>query len=139
VQILALLGILDDALAAQGAADRVVAACGKPGPVPWTVSHAGAEQMAVYQRLTLRLRRIPVDPDLREVHGRASRLLAYHLWVLRQALQLAFTPRPEPAAEATRLRLDGLGAPAADLRNLHQEVGRLAAAFAPAEGGSASP
>ena len=50
------------------------------------------------------------------------RLLAYDLWMLRASMNLAFTVRPVDRTEAARLRLNGLGRPADDLRRLRDSL-----------------
>lgn len=127
VQLLALSGILDEAVAAQPLADRAVAACGEPGPVVASAAQEAGLQISVYHRLIVRLRELNRDGDIASVTERASQLLAYHEWILHQSVNLAFTAQPEPRIEAARLRLDGLGRPAVHLRELRDEVRRRAA------------
>lgn len=126
-QLLALSGILDEAVAAQPLADRAVAACGETGPVVASAAQEAGLQISVYHRLIVRLRELNRDGDIVPLAERASRLLAYHEWILHQSVNLAFTAQPEPRIEAARLRLDGLGRPAAHLRELRDEVRRRTA------------
>ncbi|MFD0208615.1 hypothetical protein ACFVH9_05645 [Streptomyces hirsutus] len=53
-----LLAIVDEAVAAQPVADRVVAARGRPGPVSGAVTQTGGEQISVYHKLNVRLSRL---------------------------------------------------------------------------------
>jgi hypothetical protein len=131
-QLRSLAEVLDRAVAAQPLADRVVAACGEPGPVPGAIAQAGGEQVVVYHRLRGMLRALPVDGDLADVRERALRLLSYHQWMLHQSLNFAYTTNPDSRMEGARLRLNGLGAPADALRELRDQV-RAAADGAPDE------
>ncbi|MEU6754880.1 hypothetical protein [Streptomyces sp. NPDC046685] len=122
VQLLALAALLDEAVAAQPLADRAVAACGQPAPVPGSAAQDAERQNSVYHRLIVRLRAMHLAEDLTPVGEQASRLLAYHEWILHHAVNLAFTSQPDPRIEAARLRLNGLGKPAVDLRRLRDEI-----------------
>ncbi|MFI6449567.1 hypothetical protein [Kitasatospora sp. NPDC050543] len=136
-QLRALLAVLDDAVAAQRLADQVVAACGELGPVPGSIAEAGARQLTIFNQLAVRMRELVVDGDVARLHERASRLLAYHLWMIHNSLALAFaSQRGNCAIEAARLRVNGLGAPADALQALRDDVAlRLAGdlAAAPAQ------
>lgn len=126
-QLAALVALLDQAVAAQPEADRVVAACGEPGPVPTEVARAGSRQAAVLQGITQRLRDLPADGEQAAARDEAVRLLTYDHWMVRQALNLAFTANADTRTETDRLRLNGLGAPADRLRALGERVRRAAA------------
>lgn len=126
-QLRALLPVLDEAVAAQRLADLVVAACGESGRVPGSVARAGGEQLTAFERLAVRLRALALDAELAEVRDRASRLLAYHLWMINESLKMAFTSQLDNARiEAARLRINGLGAPADALRELRDDVRQMA-------------
>jgi len=118
-QVRALVAVLDDAVAAQGPADEAVAACGEPGPVSrQTARDCGLQSIALY-RLRTRLQDLRLtDPDLAQAQAQAGRLLSYDLWMLRESLDLAFTVHRDARTEAARLRLNGLGRHADDLRRL---------------------
>ncbi|MCI3269880.1 hypothetical protein [Streptomyces cylindrosporus] len=118
-QVLALVAVLDEAVAAQTPADRAVAACGEPGPVSRQTARACGLQSIALHRLRTRLQDLRItDPELARAQDRAARLLAYDLWMLRESLNLAFTVHHDPRTEAARLRLNGLGRHADDLRRL---------------------
>ncbi|MER6420656.1 hypothetical protein [Streptomyces sp. NPDC001137] len=118
-QLLALVAVLDEAVAAQTPADAAVAACGEPGPVSRRTARMCSHQSSTLHRLRTRLQDLELtDPDLQRAQAHAARLLAYDLWMLRESLDLAFTLRPDPRTEAARLRLNGLGRHADDLRRL---------------------
>lgn len=121
-QLAVLAALLDQAVAAQPEADRVVAACGEPEPVPGVLAREGSRQAAALQRIALRLGDLPVDGDLAELRDEAVRLVTYDHWMVRQALNLAFTANADDRTEAARLQLNGLGAPADRLRALRDRV-----------------
>ncbi|MEU1481057.1 hypothetical protein [Streptomyces sp. NPDC005760] len=122
-QLRALLAVLDEAVAAQTAADEAVAACGEPGPVSRGAARDCGQQSIALHRLRTRLQDVgATDPDLVAAQARAARLLAYDLWMLRASMNLAFTTRPVDRTEAARLRLNGLGRPADDLRRLRDSL-----------------
>ncbi|MFJ4789722.1 hypothetical protein [Streptomyces sp. NPDC088794] len=118
-QVRALVAVLDDAVAAQRPADEAVAACGEPGPVSrQTARDCGLQSIALH-RLRTRLQDLRLtDPDLVLAQAQAARLLSYDLWMLRESLDLAFTVHRDARTEAARLRLNGLGRRADDLRRL---------------------
>jgi hypothetical protein len=119
----ALAALLDEAVAGQQAADRAVAACGEPGPVSGQSAQDCGRQSVAFHRLSGRVHDLPLtDPDLVEAQAYAGRLLAYDQWMLRQALDLAFTVHHDARTEAARLRINGLGRPADDLRRLRDAV-----------------
>ncbi|MFC3572501.1 hypothetical protein ACFOZ0_04230 [Streptomyces yaanensis] len=118
-ELRALTALLDEAVEAQRGADEAVAACGEPGPVRATAARECGQHSVTFHRLSGRLNSLPVTyPDLAEARARAGRLLAYHQWMVRQAMDLAFTAHADARTEAARLRLNGLGRPADDLRGL---------------------
>lgn len=122
-QVRALLAVLEEAVAAQTPADEAVAACGEPGPVARGTARDCGRQSITLHRLRTRLQDLaPTEPDLVAAQARAARLLAYDLWMLRASMNLAFTVRPADRTEAARLRLNGLGRPADDLRRLRDTL-----------------
>jgi hypothetical protein len=126
VQLLALADILDEAVAAQPAADRAVAACGAPGLLPVSALKETAAQITIYHHLILRLRALRLASDLLPLGERASRLLAHHEWILNQALGLVRAPGCDARSQTARQHLNGLGDTAHDLRVLREEVRGLA-------------
>ncbi|MFF4028399.1 hypothetical protein ACFYZ2_01270 [Streptomyces sviceus] len=122
-QLRALVAVLDEAVAAQPPADEAVAACGEPGPVSRGTARDCGQQSIALHRLRARLQDVgTTDPDLVAAQARAVRLLAYDLWMLRASMNLACTVRPGDRTEAARLRLNGLGRPADDLRRLRDTL-----------------
>ncbi|MGI3222692.1 hypothetical protein ACRJ4B_00440 [Streptomyces sp. GTA36] len=109
-QVRALLAVLDDAVAAQQPADAAVAACGAPEGATGQAAQDCGRAGTCLHRVRGRLREVPVaDADLVELREGGGRLLAYDLWMVRQALNLAFTAHPDARTEAARLQLNGLG------------------------------
>ncbi|WP_329598635.1 hypothetical protein OIE43_28740 [Streptomyces pseudovenezuelae] len=122
-QLRALVAVLDEAVAAQRPADEAVAACGESGPVSRGTARDCGQQSIALHRLCARLQDLgTTDPELLAAQARAARLLAYDLWMLRASMNLAFTVRPGDRTEAARLRLNGLGRPADDLRRLRDTL-----------------
>ncbi|MER5432950.1 hypothetical protein [Streptomyces sp. NPDC002588] len=122
-QLRALLAVLDEAVAAQRSADAAVAACGEPGPVSGRAARDCGDASSALLRLSARLREIRLtEPDLVRAQAYAERLLAYAQWMVQQAANLAFTVHPDARTEASRLRLNGLGRPADDLRRLREDL-----------------
>jgi hypothetical protein len=140
VQVRALLDVLDQAVAAQPAADAAVAACGAPdGPTGQAAQDCG-RVCSAFHRLRAELHGLVLTaPDLARAQAHAGRLLAYDQWMVHQALNLAFSVHPEPRTEAARLQLNGLGRPADDLRRLRDGLraaqGAPGPAAAPRPGG----
>lgn len=64
VRLQALAAILDEAVHAQPSADRAVAACGEPGPVPMQAIQQVAERIADYHHLIVRLRALDLGSGL---------------------------------------------------------------------------
>ncbi|WP_346075477.1 hypothetical protein [Actinocorallia cavernae] len=127
-QLYALLAVLEDGMAAQSVASRVVAACERPGPVSDAVARTADEQIAGYHQLNVRLHQLPVDAvGLDELTRRAGRLFASNQWILHQAVTLMSAAiGPDARVEAARQRLHGLGRPGDGLRQLRDEVRDLA-------------
>ncbi|MFI5683455.1 hypothetical protein [Streptomyces sp. NPDC051636] len=132
-QVRALLAVLDEAVTAQRFADEAVGACGEPGPVPGRAAQDCRRAGSAFHRLRARLEELPLtDAGLVEVQAYAGRLLAYDQWMLRQSLDLAFRAHPDPRTEAARLRINGLGRPADDLRRLRDALRQTGAGPVPA-------
>jgi hypothetical protein len=124
-QLHELLRLLDEAASAQPLADEVVAACGEPPEVPLRLVRAGARLQVLFSRLRDRLDELDLDQDLDELRDTARRLLLYHQWMLYEALKDACMVRL-PDSNASRWRINGLGAPANRLRELRRDIRALA-------------
>jgi hypothetical protein len=123
-QLRRLLSVLDHTAVLAPVADDAVRACGQAGDVPGDVGRTCGELVTAYQRLRAELHELVVGPDLAETADEVDRLLHYHQWLVRSALQLAFSLNPDPRKEAMRRRLDGLGPPAARLQTVRADVAR---------------
>lgn len=122
-QIRALVEVLDEAVSAQQLADTAVAACGEPGPVSGQVAQDCGRASTYFHRLQARLRELPLsETDLLAAQVYVGRLLEYDQWMVRQSLNLAFTVHHDARTEAARLRINGLGRPADDLRRLRDAL-----------------
>ncbi|MCX4919871.1 hypothetical protein [Streptomyces sp. NBC_00687] len=122
-QVRALLAVLDDAVAAQQAADAALASCGEPGPVSGQTARDCGNASSAFLHLRARLRELPLtDPGLVQRQAYAGRLLDYDQWMVHQSVNLAFTVHPDARTEAARLQLNGLGRPANDLRRLRDTL-----------------
>lgn len=123
-QLQELLRLLDEAASAQPLADEVVAACGEPSEVPLRLVRAGARLQVLFCRLRERLDELDLDQDLDDLREPARRLLLYHQWMLYEALRDACMVRL-PGSNASRWRINGLGAPANRLRELRRDIQAL--------------
>ena len=114
-------------IAAQGAtlqpkADAAVADCGGAAPVHDSVALDLGRSSHAYSALYERARHLSLDADLLETRDELCRVLSYHLHMLRDAGDLAFSGRPDPRTEPFRLELaEGLGSYATKLLTLAGE------------------
>jgi hypothetical protein len=102
--------------------------------VPVSVARQGGRQAVLCARLGRRLRELTLYGDLAEARERASRLLDYQHWMVQQSLNLAFTSNPTTRTESARLHLNGLGAPADELRELRDRIRAQAGGAEPRSG-----
>ncbi|GAB3366179.1 MULTISPECIES: hypothetical protein [Amycolatopsis] len=121
-QLARLSSVLDRAAAVAPETETAVRACGAAGDVPGAIGHAGSELVSTYHRLREELNSIPVDRERAPLADEIGRLLQYHQWLMRTAVQLAFSLNQDPRREAMRRRLDGVGPPAARLQALRDQV-----------------
>lgn len=119
-QLAALADAAVRAVAGQDEAAQVVSACGLPGPPAEIVMVAAGRCARRYQRLEAAVEAMTVEPDLEPYRVALGRYLAYHLVLVRAALDLACAE--DPGTYRARSSLAGLGPPAADLRRLHEEL-----------------
>ncbi len=125
-QLQALLDIVTRAVDLQEAAGTIVAECGRPGRVPTRVAHEGSLVFCGYWRLRRDLAGLQIGADLSAIRDDLSRLIACHQMLVHGSIALAFQPLPTPSSENARLRLSGLGAPGARLRELRDLIATLA-------------
>lgn len=117
-QLTRLLSVLDKAAALAPTAEDAVRACGADGDIPGEVGATCGELVTAYQRIRTELHAFPITDPVTTVVDEVERLLHYHQWLLRTALQLAFSINPDPRREAMRRRLAGVGAPATRLNTV---------------------
>ena len=128
------LSVLAD-LAARGAmlqpqAEAAIARCGVAGVVADTVALELGQASSGYSLLYEQVRHLKVDPDLFEAREELRRVLSYHLHMLRDAGDLAFSGRPDATTERFRRELaEGLGSYATQLLVLAGEYRALLLAF----------
>jgi hypothetical protein len=120
-----LAAVLEEAVQAQPAADDVVADCGRPGDVAGEVAKRGARLLVEFVRLSHEVSQVRVAEVDRPLALKAARQIAFHRWMLREALHLAFLANPGQRSASMRRRLAGLGPTAAGLRQLRAEVAGL--------------
>lgn len=117
------------AVALQPDAQSAVSQCGVPGTVPDAVALELGRLSHAYSLIYERARHLPVDADLREARADLCRLLSYHLHMLRDAGDLAFSGRADARTEPFRLELaHGLGPFATALVTLAEQFRNLATA-----------
>jgi hypothetical protein len=124
-QLQELLDIVTRAVDLQDAANVIVAECGRPGRVPTKVAHDGSLVFCGYWRLRRDLAGLPIGADLGGLRDDLSKLIACHQMLVHGSIALAFQPLPTPRSENARLRLTGLGAPGARLRELRDLIATL--------------
>jgi hypothetical protein len=106
-----------------------VVACGVPGVVPDGVALDLGQLSHCYSRLGQQLRQLGVDPAVASLRNELRSVLSYHLHMLRDAGDLAFSGRRDPRTERIRLELaEGLGPYAARLASLTAECSALLSA-----------
>jgi len=129
-QVWMLADIAEQALLLQPQAETAVVACGVPGVVPDGVALDLGQLSHCYSRLSQQLKQLTVDPAVDGLRNELRSVLSYHLHMLRDAGDLAFSGRCDPRTERVRLELaEGLGPYAARLAELTAECeARLSAA-----------
>jgi hypothetical protein len=124
------LSVLADA-AARGAmlqpqAEAAISRCGGVGVVADSVALELGRASHGYSLLYEQVRHLGVDADLLEARQELCRVLSYHLHMLRDAGDLAFSGRPDPTTERFRRELEeGLGSYATKLLVLAGEYRAL--------------
>jgi hypothetical protein len=140
-QLAELAQIAAQAVAVQPGAEAAIAACGGSPPIPDGVALQLGAASHAYSALFERARNLTVDHEVTAPRAELCRLLSYHLHMLRDAGDLAFSGRSDPRTEPFRRELaGGLGPYAAELSGLAdrlQESARAAESDASAEDASA--
>lgn len=104
-QLAVLADIAARAATIQPAAEGAVAACGCPGVVPDSAAVEVGRYLRAYSKLYETARYLPVEPELLETRDELTRLLSYHLHMLRDAGDLAFSGLRDPRTEPFRREL----------------------------------
>ncbi len=121
-QLAVLADLATEAVALQPAAQSAVSSCGRPGIVPDTIALELGQLSHAYSLIYERARHLPVDTELTEASAELCRLLSYHLHMLRDAGDLAFSGRVDARTEPFRQELaQGLGPYASALVTLADE------------------
>lgn len=128
-QVAALADLAAQAAALQPGADDAVAQCGGAWPVPDAAALELGRLSRSYSQLYERLLRLEIDEQLAEPRNELCSLLAYHLHMLRDAGDLAFSGVRDERTEPFRMELaEGLGSYATRLLRLAAELRKSAAA-----------
>ena len=104
-QVAVLADIAARAATLQSPAEDAVASCGCPGIVPDAVALEVGRYLRAYSRLYETARYLPVEPELLDVRDELTRLLSYHLHMLRDAGDLAFSGLRDARTEPFRREL----------------------------------
>lgn len=122
-QVATLADLAAQAAVLQPRADEAVAQCGAKLPVPDAAALELGRLSRSYSLLYERARRLDVVTELAEARDELRNLLSYHLHMLRDAGDLAFSGRPDARTEPFRLELAaGLGPYASRLLLLAGEL-----------------
>ena len=128
-QVATLAEIAAEAATLQPGADAAVARCGGTWPVPDAAALELGRLSRSYSQLYERVRRLDVDEALAGPRDELRSLLSYHLHMLRDAGDLAFSGRRDDRTEPFRQELaQGLGPYATRLLRLAAELRRRAEA-----------
>lgn len=128
-QVATLAELAAQAASLQPGADAAVAQCGGAWPVPDAAALELGRLSRAYSLLYERLLRLEIDQELTEPRNELRSLLAYHLHMLRDAGDLAFSGRHDARTEPFRMELaEGLGSYATRLLRLAAELHKSATA-----------
>lgn len=113
-----LLDVVASAIELQPDAEEVIAACARPGDTPSSVARRGGRIAYAYVRLHGRAAELSATAGPDSVPARATQLISYHAAMVDLCLKLAFPNVISCRLDTRRRMLDGLGEPAALLRDL---------------------
>lgn len=110
-QVAVLLELADEGVRLQPSADAAIRACGTLlAPQDTELAVRLGEALRAYGRLHHRLEALEPDPDLAQTAHDLLGQISYHLHMLRDAGDLAFSGRRVPRNDRFRLELaEGLG------------------------------
>ena len=122
-QVTTLADLAAQAASLQPGADAAIAQCGGAWPVPDAAALELGRLSRSYSQLYERLLRLEIDQELTERRNELRSLLSYHLHMLRDAGDLAFSGRHDERTEPFRRELaEGLGSYATRLLHLAAEL-----------------
>jgi len=126
-QVRTLADLAAQAASLQPGADAAIAQCGGAWPVPDAAALELGRLSRCYSLLYEQLLRLEIDRELTERRNELRSLLAYHLHMLRDAGDLAFSGRHDERTEPFRRELaEGLGSYATRLLHLAAELRKSA-------------
>ncbi|MFB9836629.1 hypothetical protein [Actinoallomurus acaciae] len=118
-----LITVLDWAVEIQPEADRIVRLCAaEPYDVPVRLAREATRLAYRFVRMAGQLEEPVGIPELDEYRTRALGLVRYHVYMLHDALDLAFNSTLRHRRTDPRAASHGLDRPGADLRTLCLEV-----------------
>jgi hypothetical protein len=123
-----LIAILDDAVALQPEADRIVRVCSADGDVPTSLLSDAHRVTTAYADLGERLeplRHSPAPADVAELATWAQRRVDHHLLLVHGAVNMALPAPPYRRRTDPRAAAQGLGEPGEHLRALLQKARQL--------------
>lgn len=121
-ELAALLPLLDRAAFLQPEADQVIRECAVPGKLSDDLAVRGKAVVVGYWRLRHNLLPVEVSSADQPLKDEIGRLLLYHEWCVQDAVDSAYSPQQTAKMAAARAQMVGLGAPAARLRELRQDL-----------------
>lgn len=117
-RLVGLLGVVDSAIELQPDAEEVIEACSWPGDIPVAVARRGSRVASAYCRLYGWAADLTAATAPDSVPARATQLISYHAAMVDMCLKMAFPNILSARLDRRRAALDGLGEPAAVLREL---------------------
>lgn len=129
----AILPLLDRAAFLQPEAEQVIQECAAPGHVAEDLAGRGNAVVVGYWRLRRDLLPVQLSSATLPMKDEIRRLLLYHEWSVHEAVDCACSPQQTARMAAARAQMRGLGAPAARLRELRQDLKQEFAALTDTE------
>lgn len=117
-RLTSLLDVVTRAIELQPEAEEVISACARTGDTPVWVARQGGRIAFAYCRLHGRAAELAATAAPDSVPARATQLISYHAAMVDLCLKLAFPNILSTRLDNRRRMLDGLGEPAAVLRDL---------------------
>lgn len=121
-ELAALLPLLDRAAFLQPEAEQVIHECAVPGRLAEDLAERANAVVVGYWRLRHELLPVEVSLAAGPLKDEIRRLLLYHELSVHDAVDSAYSPQQTAKMVAARAQMRGLGAPAARLRELRQDL-----------------